>query len=62
MTHLFKVSFRGELEEYSQLLVSNFNAATLDQLMCKDLISVDYRGKLFDCDFNQQLDLKAKGK
>ncbi|GAX25022.1 hypothetical protein FisN_2Lh306 [Fistulifera solaris] len=46
---------RDELKDYMDLLVRNFNADTLDTLMCRDLVSVGYDGKLFDCDFNQQL-------
>jgi radical SAM/Cys-rich protein len=46
---------RGELEQYMELLVRNFNVQTLDHLMCLDTISVGWDGKLYDCDFNQQL-------
>jgi hypothetical protein len=34
-----------------------FNPATLNGLMCRNLVSVDWTGKLYDCDFNQMLDL-----
>jgi radical SAM/Cys-rich protein len=47
----------GELEEYRRLLFENFNPATVDGLMCRDTISVGWQGDLFDCDFNQMLDL-----
>jgi hypothetical protein len=43
-----------------QLLVSNFNPKTLPGLMCRNSISIDYKGGLYDCDFNQQLDLKVR--
>ncbi|KAI8473540.1 MAG: hypothetical protein J3K34DRAFT_410426 [Monoraphidium minutum] len=46
---------RGQLEEYMALLVSNFNAAAGAGLMCRDTASVSWDGRLFDCDFNQQL-------
>ncbi|MBP8283767.1 MAG: DUF3641 domain-containing protein, partial [Chromatiaceae bacterium] len=36
----------------------SFHLANLEQVMCRDLISVDWRGRLFDCDFNQQLGLR----
>lgn len=52
---------RGELADYMELLVRNFNPATLDTLMCRSLASVNYDGRLFDCDFNQQLDLTILG-
>jgi radical SAM/Cys-rich protein len=42
---------------YMQKLVNAFNPATVDGLMCRNLISVDWRGNLYDCDFNQMLDL-----
>ncbi len=48
----------GNEESYMQKLVSAFNPATISGLMCKNLISVDWRGNLFDCDFNQMLELK----
>mmetsp|Transcript_19982 Transcript_19982/g.40022 ORF Transcript_19982/g.40022 Transcript_19982/m.40022 type:complete len:442 (-) Transcript_19982:156-1481(-) len=46
---------RGELEEYMDLLIRNFNLDTTDNLMCTNTISVGYDGKIFDCDFNNQL-------
>ena len=46
---------RGELKDYMDLLVRNFNRDTLDGLMCLDTVNVGYDGKVFDCDFNQQL-------
>jgi len=51
----------GELEDYQHLLVSNFNAATVDQLMCKHLINLDWEGRVFDCDFNQMLEIPMSG-
>eukprot|EP00560_Eucampia_antarctica_P009429 CAMPEP_0197828232 /NCGR_PEP_ID=MMETSP1437-20131217/4859_1 /TAXON_ID=49252 ORGANISM="Eucampia antarctica, Strain CCMP1452" /NCGR_SAMPLE_ID=MMETSP1437 /ASSEMBLY_ACC=CAM_ASM_001096 /LENGTH=456 /DNA_ID=CAMNT_0043429397 /DNA_START=97 /DNA_END=1467 /DNA_ORIENTATION=- len=46
---------KKELETYLDLLVTNFNVDTLPNLMCVNTISVGYDGKIFDCDFNQQL-------
>jgi len=48
---------QGKLEEYHQLLLENFNPATVDGLMCRDTLNVGWEGDLFDCDFNQMLDL-----
>lgn len=48
---------RDELVEYMELLVRNFNPDTVPSLMCRDTVSVGYDGRLYDCDFNQQLDL-----
>jgi radical SAM/Cys-rich protein len=53
-THL---KLRGEYQRYVELLETNFNAATLDQVMCRNLISVGWDGMIYDCDFNQMLDL-----
>ena len=53
-THL---KLRGEYERYRELLAENFNAATLDQVMCRNLISIGWDGSVYDCDFNQMLDL-----
>jgi len=47
----------GTLESYSKLLAANFNQATLDYVMCRSLISVGRDGKLYDCDFNQMLEI-----
>jgi radical SAM/Cys-rich protein len=47
----------GQYEEYMQLLEENFNPATVPGLMCRHLVSVDWRGRVYDCDFNQMLDL-----
>lgn len=44
-------------EEYMQRLVAAFNPATFDGLMCRTTISVDWEGRLYDCDFNQMLSL-----
>ncbi len=44
-------------ERYMGKLVDLFNPATVAALMCRDLISVSWDGRLFNCDFNQALDL-----
>lgn len=48
---------QGEFEDYMRLLRDNYNNANLGSVMCRSMISVDYRGWLYDCDFNQMLDL-----
>lgn len=50
-----------QTEEYMGLLVNHFNPGTVDDLMCRHLISVGYDGQLYDCDFNQMLDIHAGG-
>jgi radical SAM/Cys-rich protein len=56
-THL---KLRGEYDRYLDLLANNFNGATLDQVMCRNLISVGWEGLIFDCDFNQMLNLPIR--
>jgi radical SAM/Cys-rich protein len=46
-------------EDYMEKLVEAFNPAALDGLMCKNTLSVDWDGYLYDCDFNQMLALKV---
>lgn len=47
----------GNYEGYMTKLVNAFNPATVSGLMCRNMISVDWIGRLFDCDFNQMLDM-----
>lgn len=51
----------GQLDRYMQLLVDNFNPSTAPGLMCRSLLSVGHDGRLFDCDFNQMLELELGG-
>src|SRR5215469_2938663 len=45
----------GMHTEYMGLLVNHFNSATVEHLMCRNLVSVGWEGGLYDCDFNQML-------
>ena len=45
------------LDAYMEKLVNAFNPAAVDGLMCRSILSVGWDGRLFDCDFNQMLDL-----
>jgi radical SAM/Cys-rich protein len=47
----------GQYVQYMGLLRDNFSAANMETLMCRRLLSVDWQGYLYDCDFNQMLDL-----
>ncbi|HEB61670.1 MAG TPA: radical SAM/Cys-rich domain protein [Bacteroidetes bacterium] len=49
----------GNYEEYMNKLVEAFNPMTVEGLMCRNTISVSWDGYLYDCDFNQMLDLKV---
>ena len=50
---------KGTFDEYMGLLKSNYQPQNLDQVMCKSLLSVDWQGYVYDCDFNQMLGLTA---
>lgn len=52
---------RGTYTEYMALLKNNYCQDNLDTVMCRDLISVDWQGFLYDCDFNQMLHMPAGG-
>jgi radical SAM/Cys-rich protein len=50
---------RDGLDAYIKLLEENFNPSAVGPLMCRSLVSVGFEGGIFDCDFNQMLDLQA---
>ena len=47
----------GQYSEYMGLLINHFNPSTVDALMCRGLVNVSWDGRLFDCDFNQMLEI-----
>jgi radical SAM/Cys-rich protein len=51
----------GNEERYMRKLVEAFNPSTVEGLMCRNLVSVDWTGRLYDCDFNQMLELNVSG-
>jgi len=56
----FKVELKrdGKLDDYMQLLSDSFNPEAAQNIMCKDLISISWDGKIYDCDFNQMLSME----
>jgi len=52
---------KGQFNAYLRLLKENHAAGNLGNVMCRSLVSVDWRGYLYDCDFNQQLGLALAG-
>ena len=50
----------GSLDAYMKLLADHENPQAWDRVMCRNMISVSWDGRLFDCDFNQMLDLELK--
>jgi radical SAM/Cys-rich protein len=52
----------NQLDDYMRLLIGAFNPATVSGLMCRNTISVGWRGEVYDCDFNQQLGMQWMGR
>lgn len=52
---------KSNLESYMNRLINAFNPATTASMMCRDQVSVDWQGKLYDCDFNQALGIEIEG-
>lgn len=50
----------GRWDEYMELLVTSFNPATVEGLMCRNTINIGYEGEVFDCDFNQMLKMQQR--
>ncbi len=48
---------KGQFQDYMQILRKAHLASNLDNIMCRHLVSVDWQGRLYDCDFNQMLHL-----
>jgi radical SAM/Cys-rich protein len=48
---------KGQFDDYMKLLREAYSAENLDSVMCRSLLSVDWQGHVYDCDFNQMLDL-----
>jgi len=53
---------KGKFEEYMQLLRSAYSAENLDSVMCRSMVSVDWQGYVYDCDFNQMLGMSLPHK
>ena len=53
---------KGLFNDYMQLLKDHYQAQNLTQVMCKNTLSVDWQGYVYDCDFNQMLHLPLAGK
>ena len=51
-----------KFNEYMHLLVDNFNPTATNSVMCKSLISIGWDGQIYDCDFNQMLEIPANNK
>ncbi len=56
----FSLERRQLYESYLRFLEDNFNSSTISYLMCREQLSIDYLGNVYDCDFNQMVGLGAK--
>jgi radical SAM/Cys-rich protein len=56
-----QLELKGELDHYWKVLEQAHNPTNLETVMCRQLVSVDWEGSLYDCDFNQQLSLRRPG-
>jgi len=58
--HRFKEQLerQGTYKDYMEKLINAFNPAAVEGVMCRSLLSVSYDGKIYDCDFNQMLDMQ----
>ena len=59
--HRFKEQLerQGTYEDYMEKLINAFNPAAAEGVMCRSLLSVSYDGKIYDCDFNQMMDMQV---
>ncbi len=55
-----KLAEEGKLDDYLQLLAGRFNPSAAAHIMCRTLVSVDWQGFLYNCDFNQTLGLSIR--
>ncbi len=53
---------QGKLDDYMRLLADHFNPAAAGRVMCRSLLSIGWEGTIYDCDFNQMLELPVSGK
>ncbi len=51
----------NRLDDYMQLLEASFNPVAAGAVMCRELVSIDWQGRIYDCDFNQMLELEIDG-
>jgi radical SAM/Cys-rich protein len=52
---------QGKLDQYMRLLADRFNSAAAERVMCRSLLSIGWDGAIYDCDFNQMLEMPTGG-
>ena len=58
---LYDLKHAAQLDDYMELLVDSFNPDNTEDVMCRDLISIGWEGAIYDCDFNQMLEIPVTG-
>ena len=58
---LYDLKHSDQLDDYMNLLVDSFNPDNAEDVMCRDLLSIGWSGELYDCDFNQMLEIPVPG-
>ena len=53
---------KGKMQDYMQLLIDNFNPQAAKGVMCTELVSIGWDGQIYDCDFNQMLEIPLNWK
>jgi radical SAM/Cys-rich protein len=53
---------KDRFDEYMSLLRTSFNPGSVKSLMCRNMLSIDWQGYVYDCDFNQMLGMKITNK
>ena len=56
---LYDLKHADQVQEYMMLLVNSFNRSAVEDLMCRDLISIGWDGQIYDCDFNQMVEIPS---
>lgn len=60
--YLHQLERDGKLEDYMALLIDNFNIPAAENVMCTEIISIGWDGQIYDCDFNQMLEMPVNWK
>ncbi len=60
--YLWWLQRKGKFQEYMELLTNNFNPDVAHNVMCTNLVSISWDGQIYDCDFNQMLEIPIDSK
>lgn len=60
--YAYMLERNGKMEDYMQLLIDNFNPQAARGVMCTEMVSIGWDGQMYDCDFNQMLEIPLNRK